>query len=298
VLSALEDFFPEQDAYLLGGSLRADLGAETRVGVRYQREIWSDRSGLLQERASLDAHTGRLYPLRAEGALDWDVAFGKLGKANLTLGYPLPEQRLELEATLRRYVPYFPLSTIWGFFSPVAYHEGLLSARYTPAPALPLTTRVTAGWRRYGETHKQEFLSPLTNQGWHVEAALAAAPADSWSADARGRVEWGAGAFLSSLDAQGRWRPGARLEVGLTATTFQQILEFRVGEGRVWGGGVSAAAELPWRARLDVGAALYRHGPRERRTESPWTQSRIWTTLAVPFGSDPGAVPRAERLRR
>ena len=41
----------------------------------------------------------------------------------------------------------------------------------------------------------------------------------------------------------------------VTAAAFQQILEFRVGEGRVWGGGVTAGAELPLRARVDGGAA-------------------------------------------
>jgi hypothetical protein len=294
-LAALEDFIPDKDAYVVGGSVRAELGAETGLGARYQREIWSDRSGLLQERASLDAHTGRLDPLRVEGALDWDVALARLGKSHLTLGYPFPAHGLVVEGTVRRYVPYFALSTIWGFFSPVPYHEVLLSARLAPAAAM--TSSLLAGWRKYGETHKEAFLAPLTDDGWHVEASLASSPAATWSAEGRARVEWGMGAFLSSLDAQGRWRPRERLELGVLLTSFQQVLEYRVGEGRVWGGGLSLGAELPWRARLDGGAALYRHGPRGRRTESAWTQSRVWTTLTLPFGTDP-AMASGGGLRR
>jgi hypothetical protein len=83
----------------------------------------------------------------------------------------------------------------------------------------------------------------------------------------------------------------------VNGTAFQQILEFRVGEGRVWGGGLTAGVDLPWRARLAGGAAVYRHAPRGRATESPWNQTRFWTSLAVPFGGEPGA-PQGPRLRR
>jgi hypothetical protein len=289
-LAGLEDFFPERDAYLIGGSLTADLEAESGVGVRYQREIWSDRSGLLQERVSLDARTGRLEPLRVDGSIDWDAALGQLGKSHLTVGYPFAGRGLAVEGTVRRYIPYFALSTIWGFFSPVPYHEALLSARLQSSPAL--TSRLVAGWRRYGDTHKQDFLAPLTDEGWHVEASLATSPSAIWSAEGRARVEWGVGAFLSSLDAEARWRPRDGWELGVLFTSFQQILEFRVGDGRVWGGGLSWGADLPWRARLDGGAALYRHGPQGRGAESAWTQSRVWSALSVPFGSDPATVPR------
>jgi hypothetical protein len=294
-LRGLEDFIPDRNAYLFGGFVSAGLGASTSAGLRYQREIWSDRSGLLQERASLDAQSGRFQPFRLEGALDWDVGLGRLGKSHVTAGRPFRGGNLFVEGTLRRYVPYFQLSTIWGFFSPVPYHEGLVRARFAPLPST--SAQVGVGRRVYGDAHREDFISPLTDDGWRGEATVRAALAPDWSADAAYRLEWGAGAFLSAIDGGLRWRPEGGVELGVTATAFQQILEFRVGEGRVWGGGFNFGWDLPWRARLDGGAALYRHAPRGRATESPWSQSRAWTSLSVGFGDDPGAS-REGRLRR
>lgn len=294
-LRALEDFIPDRNAFLFGGFVAAEVAPSTSLGLRYQREIWSDRSGLLQERASLDARSEGLYPLRLEGALDWDVAFGRVGKSHLTAGYPFSDGDLFVEGTLRRYLPYFQLSTIWGFFSPVAYHEGVVRARFSPLPGA--SAQLGVGRRWYGDAHRSDFLSPLTDGGWRGEATVAATLAPTWSAEAAYRLEWGAGAFLSAADAMLRWRSGERLELGVTGTAFQQILEFRVGDGRVWGGGFTFGLDLPWQARLDGGAAVYRHAPRGRATETPWSQSRAWTSLSVPFGGDPGASAEP-RLRR
>jgi hypothetical protein len=294
-LRAIEDFIPDRNAYLFGGFVSADAGDAVSVGVRYQREIWSDRSALLQERASVDARSGFFRPLRLEGALDWDVALNNLGRAHLTASYPLPELGLFLEGTVRRYVPYFQLSTIWGFFSPVPYHEALLGANFSP---LPFTSaRLSGGWRRYADASRSDFLSPLTGEGWRAEVNVVTTLAPGWTTEATYRIEWGVGAFLSAADGHVRWSPREGVEVGVTGTAFQQILEFRVGEGRVWGGGLTAGVDLPWRARLDGGAAVYRHDPRGRATESPWNQSRVWTSLSVPFGEDPGQTAGG-RLRR
>ena len=295
-LRAIEDFIPDRNAYLFGGFVSADLGTDASVGLRYQREVWSDRSGLLQERASVDAESGVFRPLRLEGALDWDVALNEVGRAHLTASYPFERLGLVLEGTVRRYVPYFQLSTIWGFFSPVPYSEVLLAASFSPLSRA--SAHISAGLRRYSDPERSDFLAPLTDDGWRAEATLVTSLAPEWSTGATYRIEWGAGAFLSAVDGDLRWSPRAGVDVGVTGTAFQQILEFRVGEGRVWGGGLTAGVDLPRRARLDGGAALYRHDPRGRATESPWNQTRVWTALSVPFGDDPGVVPQAPRLRR
>jgi hypothetical protein len=293
-LRGVEDFIPDRNAFLFGAFASA-AGAAGSVGWRYQREIWSDRSGLLQERASLDAASAYFRPLRIEGALDWDVALARVGKAHVTASYPIATADLVLEATVRRYAPYFQLSTIWGFFSPVPYHEALLRASF--APPAGISARATLGWRRYGDPDRSDFLSPLTGDGWRAEATLARRLAAGWTADATYRIEWGAGAFLSAVDGSVLWSPRDGIDLGVTGTAFQQILEFRVGEGRVWGSGLTLGLDLPRGARLDGGAALYRHGPRGRATETPWNQTRAWTTISVGFGDEPGL--RADRrLRR
>ena len=89
--------------------------------------------------------------------MDWDVAFDRIGRAHLTASYPLASAGVLLEGTLRRYVPYFQLSTIWGYFSPVAYSEALLSASFEPLAET--SARVSAGVRRYGDPSRSDFLA-------------------------------------------------------------------------------------------------------------------------------------------
>src|SRR5690606_36054893 len=140
--------------------------AATSLGVRYQREILSDRSGLDSERASLDARTLRFAPVALEGALDWDFAFGRVGRAHLAAEWRPPSSPLVLEASVRRYLPYFELSTIWGFFSPVPYHEAGVRASWSAASATVVWAR--AARRRYGDAEVATVLSPLEDQGWQV----------------------------------------------------------------------------------------------------------------------------------
>jgi len=293
-LRGIEDFLPDRNAFLLGGVASARRGG-TSVGLRYQREVWSDRSGLLEERASLDAFSTALRPVRLEGTLEWDLALGRLGTSRATVGYPVAGRPLAFEATVRRYVPHFPLYTIWGFFSPVPHHEAMLRATFSPLRRT--SAQVAAGWRRYGDSARDDFLTALTDDGRRAEVTVSTEPVPGWTAQAGYRLEWGAGAFLNAADGQLRWRVREGVEVGAMATAFQQILEFRVGEGRVWGGGLTAGLDLPWRARLDGGATVYRHDPRGRAGQTPWSQLRGWTSLGVGFGSDPGAPPQP-RLRR
>jgi hypothetical protein len=286
----------DKEAYLLGAFARAEVAGATTLGLRYQREIWSDRSGLISERASLDAVTSRLLPLQVEGALDWDAGFGRLGKSHLTLRYPLPAELaagVVLEGTVRRYVPYFELSTIWGFFSPVPYHEALLRAR-APLP-LGTTVQVAGGWRRYGETNTPVAFTPLTDDGWRAELEVLTPLGEALDLEGRYQIEWGVGAFLSSVEARARWRPAGGFELGALATAFQQFQEFRVGDGRVWGAGVLGGAALPGAARLDGGLALYRHDRRGGAVSEAWNQLRAWTSLTVPFGNAAGEVPRRWR---
>jgi hypothetical protein len=110
-LRGIEDFVPDRDAYLIGGWGEVEPLAGTVVSLRYQREIWSDRSALLSERASADARTDRFAPVSLSAGADYDFGFGNIGKANVTARLPLG--RFAVEATGRRYVPYFELWTIW-----------------------------------------------------------------------------------------------------------------------------------------------------------------------------------------
>jgi hypothetical protein len=132
-LRGLDDFVPDQSSILFGGSVRGRIGG-TAVTGRYQRELLSDRSGLASERASVDA-SGSVSWGAYRAALDYDFGRGVLGKGHLTFSRALSGASWLGELSLVRYMPYFSLSTIWGFFEPVAYHEGVARVGWTPAAA-------------------------------------------------------------------------------------------------------------------------------------------------------------------
>lgn len=285
-LEGIEPFLPDRNAWLLGGAVHAEPFAGTSAALRYQREIWSDRSALISERASLDVRTDALSPVALEGALDWDVAFGRVGKAHLRARTPLLDGRLVLEATARRYLPYFELWTIWGFFSPVGYREGELQARWVPRPHLSVWGG--AGVREYEDHDAPVILIPLTDDArWLALGGRVGLPR-GFGFTGSYRFEDGFGAWLSSGDASLSWRRGDRFGVDVHGTAFQQIQEFRIGEGVVLGGGVGADVAVTRRIRLSGGLDVYRQTFENRPSAVDWNQTRGWTSLEVTLGEDPG----------
>jgi hypothetical protein len=284
-LRGIEDFILDQDAYLFGGfvSLRPRPGTE--VGVRYQREIFADRIGLVSERGSVDLRSDLGGPVRLDAAVDYDFAFARLGKAHLTLRSALPGDWGLVEVTGRRYLPYFELSTIWGFFSPAAYHE--VEARATVVRWAPLTAWASAGWRKYGDPEIAVFGPSITDesQRYSVGGRL---QAGSVTAFGEYRIETGFGAYLSSGDVEVRWTPVRRLTLLARGAAFQQIAQFRIGEQVVLGGGLGLDARLPAGLRLRAGADLYRQAYENRPSQADWDQLRAYSILSIPFGEDPG----------
>lgn len=287
----IEDFLPDQGVYLFGGSAAVRTGLSTLTG-RYQREILADRSGLASERAAVDGTTS-LSLVRVTGGVDWDIGIGRVGKAHLTASRPLRSGRWLLSATARRYVPYFSLSTIWGFFEPVAYHEAVARVAWSATPRLGV--RLGGGWRQYGDADVVAVLRPLEDTGWRAEAGVSWTVSPTWGAEGRSSVEWGPGGFLSSLDATARWTPTSALSVGLSAMSLQQIEQFRVGDGRAFGAGVNASADVTSRLTVVGGVSVLRHTARDDGIESPWNQRRLWTSVRLALGEDPGLSARRRR---
>lgn len=288
-LRSLDDFFFDESVYLFGGSARARAFGSTLTG-RYQREILSDRSSLVGERASLDFVTV-LPHARVSGSADYDFSFEHLGKSHLTVSVPLRDGHLLVEATARRYMPYFQLSTIWGFFEPVAYSEGELRADWSARQNLGVWA--SGGYRSYGDTHTTEILARLTDHGWRASAGALWRPSEGWTVDASYRMEWGPGGFLNSGDVTARYQPTEKLSVAASGTTFQQIDEFRVGEGRAIGGGLSFDWRVVERASLTGGFSMLRHRDGGNVFTSPWNQNRAWTSLRIDVGEDPGMANRS-----
>jgi hypothetical protein len=292
-LKGLVDFFPNRDAWIVGASANVRLDGRTSADLQYQREILDDRSGLLSERASLDVRTGVFEPVMVTASVDYDVAFDRMGKSHVTASYALPGPPVVVQLTGRRYVPYFDLSTIWGFFSPVPYHEVIVRGSWSGTAA---TAWLSGGARSYGETDTPVILSPLESDAWILEAGGVWPASERLTVEASYDLRWGVGAFLSSGEATVRFRPREDLDIAIQATSLQQFQEFRVGEGRIWGGGGTVGFIVSDRIRLDGGLSIFRHADEGRQIQDPWSQLRGWSALRLEFGSEPGTTGR--RFRR
>ncbi len=288
-LRGVEDFVPDRTRWLLGGAAELRATPAAGLSVRYQREILADRSSLVSERGAIE---GWAYlPLGASltASMDYDFAFGEVGKARATLHAPVDHGRLAFDLTGRRYKPYFDLWTIWGFFSPVAYYEGELTGTWSVGRGVSVWG--SAGLRSYQDAEAPVVFRPLEDHATRYGAGARWAPPGDWSVDGSYRLERGFGAALNNGEVSVRWSP--RQDVSLTAygTAFQQFEEFRVGEGAVWGAGLSGRAPLLYGSSVDAGAALYRNTFRNRPGATDWNQLRAWAGLTIPIGSDPGIVP-------
>lgn len=283
-LRGIEDYLVDEGAYLFGASLRRRLDGAV-LTARYHREILSDGSGLVGERASLDFATA-LPDVRVTGSVDYDFGFSRWGKSHLTVGMPLRDGRVLVEATARRYVPYFQMSTIWGFFEPVSYSEVELRGSWSHGSDLGVW--VSGGRRHYGDTDTQVLLGPLTDKGWRANAGARWQLLSSVVVDGSYRLEWGPGAFLSSGDVAVRLDTGEGATFTLSGTSFQQVEEFRVGDGRALGGGVSFDMVITERTTLAGGLSVLRHRDGGTVFTSPWNQTRGWTSLRIGIGGDPG----------
>jgi hypothetical protein len=296
ILSGLENFHTDQDADLFGAFAEFEPQPGSTISLRYQREIWRDRSALLSERASVDARTVALHPVVLLASADWDFAFATVGKAHLTAQVPIRSAGLLIEATARRYRPYFELWTIWGYFSPAAYHEGEL--RVTWSLVDDLSVHGLAGYRTYADAYASSTpWGELETDARRFGGGLTWTPGDDWLLEGRYEFVCCSGAYISTGDARVRWSPHWRVTLGAFGMAFQQIEEFRIGEGVGVGGGATLELGITRRAFLTGGISGYQHVYSESQpATADWNQMRGWAGLRVDFGGDPGMA--AVRRRR
>ena len=285
-LEGVEQFFPDRNALLLGAEVHGEPWRHTNVSARYQREIWTNRSALVSERASFDVRSVLLDPVHVTAGIDYDFAFGRIGKSNLNVRLPLDDGRVTVELAGSRYVPYFELWTIWGYFSPVAHHE--IEARAAWRILQGVHVRGAVGYRKYEDADAPVIFDPLPDDAVSVTAGASWTVSNRLAFDATYRLERGFGAYLGSGDATVRWEVHDRAAISLDATAFQQIEEFRLGDGVVLGGGGSVDVDITSAATLSSGVHMYRQTWENRSGDADWDQVRGWAALRLGFGRDPG----------
>jgi hypothetical protein len=204
---------------------------------------------------------------------------------------------LFLQGKYIRYRPTFSLFTIWEAFSPVAYNGWNVSVGLPVRNDLDFNLWVER--RKYEETGASTSILPTTDRDWRVGGRVGWRPQAFgvlWDIDGGYWINSGFGAALHSGDLRIGLRPHEQLSVGLRFSAFQQLEEFRVGEGRVWGLG----GDVRWRTQAGTvwfSADRYDHDRRINKdiTDDPlrpdWSQWRAAFGFSYYVGSEPGRAP-------
>jgi hypothetical protein len=273
---------PQQEGYIFGARARVRLDAVSAAAFTYQRVLIADRSGLYSERAAFDASTHRFGPA-IDVDLIYDLAIGDWNEARLRIGTPnVGEYNGWIEARHSR--PFFELWTIWGAFSPVGFDEARANFDWRPNIA-PIDVAVFGGYQQYAPTNTG--ISLRTN-GWRAGTDVTWLGSHSVVASASYAVDIGSGAAGTDIRANVRWIPSSPLSFGAEGIITQNIYEFRVGTGRIYGfvGDVSYFASQDVRVVADAG--LYQHVLTNGAPGPNWSQRRASLRFEFMVGRDPG----------
>ncbi|HEU4996170.1 MAG TPA: hypothetical protein VFT29_15240 [Gemmatimonadaceae bacterium] len=292
-LNPLDEWRP-RDRQIVAGAEAAWLYGDMDVRTEYRREVDPLDDYFVSERAAL-SFGARVAAVRAAGAVEYNIAEGQPGSADLTLTYQRPW--LSVSGGARRYVPYFSLWTLWGAFSPVPYNAVNVSAQVRPTSWLSLNGR---GERyRYENADVSTALVPrLQDRGWRASVGGIATWAPRWTLAANYGLEHGPGASGRFADGAVGYTPNDRFTFDVYGGTTARPLELRYYDATTrWIGGRAGwqlgAQRSLWgdvalvdddRARPDAGA-------------SSLAQVRIRAGLSLTFGSgaDRAPLPPARR---
>lgn len=286
-LNPLDEWRPRERQIVAG----AEAAWQHRIvdaRAEYRREIDPLDNSFVSERTALSM-VARAAPFRVAGGVDYNLAEGRFGTADVTLSWL--RSRLALTAGARRYVPYFSLWTLWGAFSPVPYAAVNGSAEYRVSDRLTVSGR---GERyQYAETEVTTALvSGLRDQGWRgsVRATMTSGP--GWTMHGGAGIERGPGASGRFFDGAVTYTPNERYAFDLYGGTLARPLELRYYDATSrWLGGRGewrlGAQERVW------ADAAFVDDQRERPDagDSSLSQVRLRAGMTLTFGSDADRAP-------
>ncbi len=294
IINPLDQWQPAKGMIVAGGSVD---WTSPRVDSRfdYEREVDNDTHGFVAERIALTA-MGRLTPRWGiEGGADYDLSYGEVNKADLTLRYSDP--RFSASAGVRRYRPFFDLWTIWGAFSPTPYSAA--NAALTVEATSRLEVRGSIEYFWYGDTFTDAPLVTVQDDGWRSTVAAGYRFSPAWSADATFEVDRGPGAASNYLQGQVRWQARSDLKLGAHLGTVSRPLEFRYNSAGLFWTGVEGEYQAGSRVTLSLLADWLRDEQTEPDVgDFTWSQLRLslkaswFLTSAADFERLPKALPR------
>lgn len=292
-LNPLDDFQPRQ-RQLVAGASAAWSSRPVDVRVDYLREVDPRSDYFVSERVAVEAAVRPAAGFRFGGGADYDLAAGWWGSAEASLGYATGRVSATLGA--RRYRPHFDLWTIWGAFSPVAYHAVHGAVSFAASPQIDVRGRYER--YHYEDAEANTPLFDAVGDGWRWDMGTTVRPLPGWTLDGGYRREFGPGAAAASVAGSVMYAPSRRLTLTLLGSTMDRPLEFRYNDATVRAYGIDAQVEPSPRVR--VGLAATRYQEIHRRPDAgafDWNQFRVSARVVLQFGNaDSGDLPPAIRL--
>lgn len=282
VLNPLDEWRPTKRQLVAGGEVAWRPGT-TELRAEYRREVDPELDYFVSERASLSLNAQPSRSFRLTGGADWNIDYGTLGSADLTLSYL--GKGWSASAGGRRYQPYFSLWTLWGAFSPVPYHGVNASAQVRATDWLSLRTR--------GELYKYEAADvtlsgvDLADDGWRGSVGATLTPSAQWTVDGSYLIDQGPSAPSASWDLSVTWQPTDQLQLGGYGGRLYRPLELRYYDAT--GTWVGARAAWSFASQMSVwGDGQYFKDERDRpdAAATDWDQVRLRAGVTVTFGSN------------
>ena len=295
VLNPLDEWRPRERQLVAGAEL-AWLPGPIDVRAEYRREVEQETGDYVSERTalSLGVHPWRF--LRATGGLDYNLAEGHIGNADLGVTYLHP--RLTVTAGGRRHRPYFSLWTLWGAFSPAPYNAVHGSAQVQLTDWLAVHGRGERYW--YEDAEVSTPLVDVEDRGWRLSLGATAALHPKWSVDGAYLADFGPGASSRYVDAMVTFQPTAGLALSAYGGTLERPLELRFYDAETaWiGGRGDWRVDDHWRIWADAAwFAEDRNRPDAAATAFDQLRLRGGATLVFGSSADRSPLPPARRRR-
>ncbi|HEX6050095.1 MAG TPA: hypothetical protein VFZ21_12530 [Gemmatimonadaceae bacterium] len=291
-LNPLDEWRP-RDRQIVAGLETAWLFREIDLRAEYRRELDPQDYYIVSERAGLSfaAPAWRL-PLRVTGGVDYNLAEGHVGSADVRLTYARP--RYAVSAGARRYRPFFSLWTLWSAFSPVPHNGVHLSGELRASQRLSLHARGEA--YRYEDAEVSTALVPqLEDRGWRASTGATMTLTPQWTVDANVGIERGPGASGRFGDVAVGWVPNDLYAFDLYGGAVGRPLELRYYDATsLWIGGraerVLGARGTQRRVWADV-AFVDDERDRPDASSSSLSQVRLRTGISLTFGTNADRLP-------
>ena len=265
--------------------------------VTYQAEIDTDVEKLVGERGAIEMAVRPGAGFSILGSVEHNFGTGKAGGHDIHVRYQDPGGWVQLIVGERRYVPYFPLWSVWAVFSPQPYSTRWGSIELYPLRGLVLRTRgeaysYTQGGSVVGTQGEQSAATTgalsggVEDRGWRWNAGATYSGVRGFTLDANYHAEYGPGASSHGWDARLLWAPQKLFSLTVHGGHLLRPLEYRWNDSKVWTMGFRGDLQL--RDQLYLNAEVIRYDETRQRPDAAafsWDQTRFNIGLTLVFSS-------------